>query len=69
MGASLLTLERMRQGRTQTQVALATKINRNVLSGIERRRLVASPEKRRAILAVLGGHEEDFFDLGTGLAR
>ena len=68
MGASLLTLERMRQGFTQKQVALATGINRNVLSGIECRRVVASEAKRRAILEVIGGLEADFFE-ASGLAK
>ncbi len=69
IGATLLTLERLRQGFTQKQVAIAAGINRNVMSGIERRRVVASEAKRRAIVAVIGGNEADFFDLGTGLAR
>ena len=68
MGASLLTLERMRQGFTQKQVAISTGINRNALSGIERRRVVASPEKRRVILEVIGGTEADFFE-PSGLAK
>ena len=68
MGASLLTLERMRQGRTQTQVAIAAGINRNVMSGIECRRVVANEAKRRAILGVIGGNESDFFE-PSGLAK
>lgn len=68
MGASLLTLERMRQGRTQTEVAIAAGINRNVMSGIERRRVVASEAKRRAIIGVIGGNESDFFE-ESGLAK
>lgn len=69
MGASLLTLERMKQGRTQKDVAKAAGLNANVLSGIERRRVVASEAKRRAILGVIGGSEADFFDRQTGLAK
>ncbi|NCC58575.1 MAG: XRE family transcriptional regulator [Synergistales bacterium] len=69
MGASLLTLERMRQGYTQKQVAIAAGINRNVMSGIECRRVVANEAKRRAIMEVIGGNESDFFDRQTGLAK
>lgn len=68
IGATLLTLERLRQGFTQKQVAIAAGINRNVMSGIERRRVVASEAKRRAIVAVIGGTEADFFE-PSGLAK
>jgi transcriptional regulator with XRE-family HTH domain len=68
MGASLLTLERMKQGRTQKDVARLAGIHKNAMNGIERRRLVATPEKRQAILGVIGGSEDDFFDRQTGLA-
>ena len=68
MGASLLTLERMKQGRTQKDVARLAGIHKNAMNGIERRRLVATPEKRQAILGVIGGNESDFFE-PSGLAK
>ena len=67
MGASNLTLERMRQGLTQKAVAIAAGINPNVMSGIERRKLAANEKKRQAILGVIGGKESDFFE-SSGLA-
>jgi len=68
MGASNLTLERMRQGRTQKEVARLAGIHKNAMNGIERRRLVANEAKRQAILGVVGGNEADFFE-PSGLAK
>ncbi len=68
MGASLLSLERMKQGRTQKDVALLAGIHKNAMNGIERKRLVATPEKRRAIVAVIGVNVAYFFER-SGLAK
>ena len=68
MKATKLTLERMRQGKTQKDVARLAGIHKNAMNGIERRRLVATPEKRRAILGVIGGDEAEFFE-ASGLAE
>ncbi|NLK18792.1 MAG: helix-turn-helix transcriptional regulator [Synergistaceae bacterium] len=67
-GATRLTIRRMRQGMTQRALAKKIGIHPYVLCGIERRKLTASPERRAAILAVLGGSEAVFFE-PSGLAR
>jgi len=68
MGASKLTLERLRKGYSQILFSNLTGVNRCALSAIERRRITATKKNRQAIVSVIGGNEADFFDQETGLA-
>jgi len=68
MGASKLTLERMKRGITQKAAAAEMGLNNNILNRIERRALVATPRYQKAILSFMGGRAQDYFE-PSGIAK
>lgn len=67
-GASKIALERQALGYSQQGLAAQIRITPGYLCAVERRRTVAGATMRRKIIEALGGQENDFFDVTTGLA-
>lgn len=67
-GVSKLALRRQILGFTQRDLAAAIKTTPNYLCAVEKRRAVPGNMMKGKILKVLGGQEDELFDITTGLA-
>lgn len=67
-GVSKMALRRQILGYTQKGLSALVEVSPTYLCAVERKRIVPSDGLKGRILKVLGGHEDELFDVTTGLA-